>query len=114
MDIEMGTTISESHCNNEESAGAVDTWRGYYSGFREGFLEMVLPPVRLDGPVSYQAEGGRVCIPARGTGTYKGTKVCSVGGGKRKFPGSEWGCLCRDTSQEAGQRSPDTTRNGSK
>lgn len=93
LDIEMGTTISDSHCNNEESAGAVDTWLGYYSGFREGFLEMVLPPVRLDGPgrVTRQREAGCAFHPE--VPAHTRAPKCAVLEGQAEVPRRRVGVL---------------------
>ena len=54
----------DSHCNDEEATGAVDTQRSYYTGIREGSLEE-LSPVGFHGPGGVAGQALQAEEPAR-------------------------------------------------
>ena len=80
----------DSHCNDEEATGAVDTQRSYYTGIREGSLEEVLSPVGFHGSGGVAGQALQAEEPAR-----RGAWRCEALGEQRKFEG-------RDESQEVG------------
>ena len=93
MDIETGTTVWTVPAMRRKRRELRTL------SIREGFPEDGLPPVGFAPPASCHPSG------EAGRAFQGGEPACTRcrAGEQRKFSAAEWGCACRDPSQEEGQ-----------